>query len=211
MDNLITAIIATALLAAIAVMSANYGAEAIQNWQAKMDATRIVGDAKNIAEAWREFTRASNGDPSFGDGYYWGNPTSDLVPNYLGTMPLPPKGSVSSAAPYYYPIVAKNYALSVLCGSVVLTSKRPADTIALQVQSPKVCTAIATLAGYSGATAKASSIFGDLTAATSRRPYDCIYVDNDSSGAPSQGDTMLFIYRVFDQNNFTVSNNVVCP
>lgn len=203
MDNLITAIIATALLAAVAVMSANYGSDAIQNWQAKMDAVRIVGDAKNIAEAWREYTRANNGNP-FNSAASC-DVSGLLSTYYLSGWPSPPSGAASTSATYH-DIVLKDMGYQ----TGVISAKYPTDTIALSLKSPKVCLAIAALAGYSTASAKATTITGDISAATTRRPYDCVYVDSDSSGAPSQGDTMLFIYRVFDQNNFTLSTMPPC-
>ncbi|HCM83186.1 MAG TPA: hypothetical protein PKW15_07460 [Alphaproteobacteria bacterium] len=193
MDNLITAIIAIGLLAAIAVMSSNYGNDAITNWQAKMDATRIVGDAQNIAAAWKEYARANNGNPFVSSGGY--NVEGLLVSDYISHFPTPPQGAVASGEGYF-DIIVSDY-------DTACPLQMPTDTIALILQSPKVCAAIASLAGYSAPSVKATSIYGDISAATSRRPYDCVYVDSDGSGNVTQGDTMLFIYRVFDQNNFT--------
>lgn len=209
MDNLITAVIAIGLLAAVAVMSANYSTDAIANWQAKMDATQIVGDAKNIADAWREYARANNGNPALTD-YCWGDGNSDFVSNYMSRMPSPPKGAVSTSVTFYFPAAIKSYGTNG-SGTTTGPNYSPADSVGAILRSPKVCVAIALLAGSGTATVKTAPFTGDFTAVTTRRPFDCVYLDSDSSGGPSQGDTMLFVYRIFDQNNFTYASRSACP
>jgi hypothetical protein len=208
MDNLITSVIAIALLGAVTLMGAYYGGDVIMNWQAKIEASQIVADAQRIADGWREYTRANNGNPALSD-YCWGDGSSDLGGVYLSRMPAPPEGAVDSTVTFYFPASVKSYDIN---GSTTLTGPAysPADSVALLLKSPNVCMAIANQAGYSTATAKATSMSGDLSATTTRRPYDCLYLDADTSGGPSDGDTMLFIYRVFDQNNFSYAARLAC-
>lgn len=201
MDNLITAVIAAGILAAVALMSANYSGQAISNWQAKSDATKIVADAKLIADAWREYARANNGSPLL-NSYNWSSTSSDLVPSYLSRLPKPPTGAASTSVAYYFPAKVKSYSFNSGCSQ---TGSAPADSIMLLLRSAPACVALVKMGGYAAPNVKTTTLNGDLTAVSSRRPYDCIYVDSDSSGAPSQGDSMLFVYRIFDQNNFSTT------
>jgi hypothetical protein len=204
MDNLITAVIAIGLLAVVTIMSVNYGTEAILNYQAKMDATRIVADAENIAAAWKEYARANNGSPFNASASC--NVQGLLVTNYLASWPVPPRGAAASASANYHDILLTSV---VYQSSTEISNVWPTDTIALLLKSPRVCLAIANMAGFTGPTAKTTNLLGDLSAVSSRRPYDCIYVDADGSGQVTQSDPMIFIYRVFDQNNFP--ENVMPP
>jgi len=208
-DNLITTVLAIGLLSLIAALGTTYGSEAIQAYQAKVDAAHIVADAQAIAAAWKSYARGNNGDPTLA-GYCWGSSgATDLVTAYMNHLPSPPTSAADNTVNYYYPAVLKNYGTNGATTKVGPTYT-PADTIALQLKSPRVCAAIATLGGYSAATT-ATSLSGDLTAYSTRQPYDCLFVDTASTGSPAQGDSMLFIYRVFDQNNFTTSARSACP
>lgn len=208
MEQLITTVMAVALLAVLGALGVNYGSEALQAYQAKSEAAHIVADAQSIAAAWKSYARGNNGNPALND-YCWGSAGgTDLVTAYLSHLPKPP-ASASSSVNYYYPAVVKDYGVNG-SGTKVGPTNTPADTIALQLQSPRTCSAIAALGGYSGASAIAA-MSGDLTAVSTHQPYDCLFVDTAGTGAPAQGDAMLFIYRVFDQNNFTTAARSACP
>jgi len=207
-EQLITTVMAVALLAVLGALGVTYGSEALQTYQAKSEATHIVGDAQAIAAAWKEYARGNNGNPALSD-YCWGSTGgTDLTPAYLSHLPRPP-ASASSSVNYYYPAVVANYGVNG-SGTKVGPTNTPADTITLQLQSPRTCSAIATLAGYSAASV-ATSLSGDLRSYSTHQPYDCLFVDTAGTGAPAQGDAMLFIYRVFDQNNFTTAARSACP
>lgn len=209
MENLIATIMAVGLISLLAVMGVIAGTDAALSFQARLDASKIVADAETIATAWKSFARNNNGDPAL-TGYCWGSSgATDLVTTYLSRLPAPPKGSADSTVNYYYPALVANYGVNGATTKVGPT-KTPADSIALQLKSARTCLAIAKLGGYSTATSIAA-MSGDLTASSTRKPYDCLYVDSDSSGGPTEGDTMLFIYRVFDQNSFTTAARTACP
>jgi len=212
-SDLITTTIAIALISAMALLGVNYGTQAITTYQASIEAAKIVSDAGKIAAAWRAYARANNGDPTLSisptDYNCWGsNGAKDLVPNYIATLPVPPQGPVVSTVNYYYPALVGSYGTNGSATKVGPTYT-PADSIALQLQSPRVCLAIAALAGYSNASVIAS-MSGNLGAASTHKPYDCLFVDTAGTGAPAQGDAMLFIYRVFDQNIFSTSARSAC-
>jgi hypothetical protein len=229
MDNLIATTLAIALVAIIAALGVNYGTEAILSYQAKIEATKIVSDAERIASAWKSYARANNGNPTLTtsptDYNCWGsNGALDLVPNYMSALPTPPASAADNTYNYYFPALYQKFNINIgstgNIGTKLGPTYTPADTIALWLKSPRVCQAIVVLAGQSSAviastlqeTAGGSDI--NLSSLSSPRtvasPFDCVYKDVDSSGGPSQGDTMLFIYKVFDQNNFTAAARSAC-
>ena len=218
MDNLIVTVIAVALVSAMTLLGVNYGTQAILVYQANVDAAKIVSDAERIASAWRSYARANNGDPSLTStaGYCWKTGAQDLAPSYMSTMPTPPQGAADSTYNYYFPNVFAKFNVTI-SSSTVGSKYTPADSIALWIKSPRVCLAISNLAGQStaviGSTLQQTAGGSDVnlsTLSTPRapaNPYDCVY---NGSGGPAQGNAMLFIYRVFDQNKFTTSTFVGC-
>jgi len=215
MDSLITTVIAVALIAVTVLLGVTMGGDVILSYQSKAEASQIISDAQTIAAAWRAFARGNNGNPTLTD-YCWGNSADggagDLVTAYLSRLPTPPPGAADNTVNYYYPALVANYGTNG-SGTKVGPTLTPADSVALQLKSSRVCSAIAVQAGYSGASVISSLTTGfpiNLTSATTRRPYDCLFVDTAGTGGPAQGDAMLFIYRVFDQNIFTTSARSAC-
>jgi type II secretory pathway pseudopilin PulG len=219
MDNLIAITIAIALVAVMALLGANYGTQAIMSYQAQIEATKIVSDAERIAAAWKSYARANNGDPSLSSaaGYCWGNNgATDLVSNYLSALPTPPSAAADSTFNYYFPALYKKFNING-SGAKLGPTYTPADSIALWVKSPRVCQAIVNLAGQNAAVISGSltqtpgggdlDLSGLSTPRAVVSPFDCIY---NGTGSPVQGNLMLFIYRVFDQNSFTATARAAC-
>ena len=202
MVNLITTIIAIALMASVAIFGLDYGTRSFDQMRARTNALQIVSDARSIATGWKNYSRANNGNYLLTD-YDWSDGTAaDLIGTYLNKLPTPPNNVALATQNYYLPVKLTNFATS---GGVSASSD--VNAIGLRITNPDVCKAIAKLNEGGAPALKASTgasddgLSGDLSATGLRQPYDCIYKDTDGSGTLTAGDAMLFVYPLFNQDS----------
>ena len=101
MAQLLVTIIAISLSAVALISGSYYGGQAYTDSVAKANAQQLIATAKQMADAWQAYSNDNMGymltDAVWSDGT-----ATDLVPNYLASLP---KVGFLSTAPY--PIVQK--------------------------------------------------------------------------------------------------------
>ena len=104
MSNLIITIIGIALAAVTALAGIFYGGQAWQNYQMSMQASQLIDNGQQIASAWQLWSQDNVGAKDLPDTNWCdANGASNLVPNYLSQMPVPPVLGTQFFMPSYMP------------------------------------------------------------------------------------------------------------
>jgi len=212
MANLLIAILAIALIAALSAMALNYGGTIYIGGQADVQATEITAQASKVANALQSWSRANGSRQlSSGAGVDWSNGTPlDLINGsnmYLDTLPkLGVYAHGNGGTDYYFkamPIAAVEWNNE---GGTTANSTNFDSLFAIITAMP-VCNSIARLSRGESATpliigagttvTVTASTPVDFSTVMANSDFDCVYNDTNNNGTLDSGESMFFLYKVF--------------